>query len=115
MVSNDLVDNFIPMSSPGMERCQRCRKWLGLCTCEVYPKWIPDKALDEECPHFEKMVSNTLGDKFILMSSPGAKRCKKCKKLRGLFNCEKHPWWIPNKALDEECPDFEEKETDEEG
>lgn len=112
MVSNDLVDNFIPRSNTG--RCKECRKWRGLFTCEVYPRWIPDKAMDEECPHFEKMASNTPGDKFILMSSPGAERCKKCKKLHGIFKCAKYPWWIPNKALDEDCPDFEEKETDEE-
>ena len=54
MVSNDLVDNFIPRSCPGTDRCQRCRKWNGLFTCEMYPKWIPDKAMDEECPDFEE-------------------------------------------------------------
>lgn len=58
MVSNDLVDNFIPANSPGMERCLRCRKWLRRFTCEVYPKWIPDKALAEECPDFEEKETN---------------------------------------------------------
>ncbi len=52
MVSNDLVDNFIPGSNTG--RCKECRKWRGRFTCEVYPKWIPDKAMDEDCPDFEE-------------------------------------------------------------
>lgn len=46
------MDNFIPGSNTG--RCKECRKWRGRFTCEVYPRWIPDKAMDEDCPDFEE-------------------------------------------------------------
>ena len=51
MVSYDLIDNFIPKSNTG--KCKECKKYRGGLTCEIYPKWIPDKAMDEDCPDFE--------------------------------------------------------------
>lgn len=45
------LDNFIPKSNTG--RCKECKKYRGRLTCEIYPKWIPDKAMDEGCPDFE--------------------------------------------------------------
>ena len=46
------LDNFIPKSNTG--RCKECRKYRGRLTCTIYPKWIPDKAMDEGCPDFEE-------------------------------------------------------------
>lgn len=50
MVSNDLVDNFIPWNA--MDQCNRCRKVRKMFTCDVYPKWIP-KEIVGHCPDFE--------------------------------------------------------------
>ena len=45
MVSNDLVDGFIPRSA--VKLCNLCRKksMTRPFTCEVYPDWIPDEML----------------------------------------------------------------------
>ena len=41
MVSNDLVDNFIPKNN--MAECNRCRKFRRkTITCEVHQEWIPE-------------------------------------------------------------------------
>ena len=53
MISNDLTDNFIPKSNTG--KCKKCKKYREMFTCEVFPKWIPDEAMDKACPHFEPM------------------------------------------------------------
>ena len=45
------LDNFIPKSNTG--KCKECKRYRGRLTCEIYPKWIPDKAMDEDCPDFE--------------------------------------------------------------
>ena len=45
------LDNFIPKSNTGT--CMECRKYRRAFTCEVYPRWIPDEAMDNDCPDFE--------------------------------------------------------------
>ena len=46
------LDNFIPKSNTW--KCKECRKHRkGTFTCEVYPRWIPDEAMDNDCPDFE--------------------------------------------------------------
>ena len=53
MVSNDLVDGFIPRSA--VKLCNLCRKksMTRPFTCEVYPDWIPDEMLTGDCPNYE--------------------------------------------------------------
>ena len=53
MVSNDLVDGFIPWSA--VKLCNLCRKKsiTRPFTCEVYPDWIPDEMLTGDCPNYE--------------------------------------------------------------
>ncbi len=54
MVSNDLVDNFIPKNN--MAECNRCRKFRRkTITCEVHQEWIPRQKPVGRCPYFEPM------------------------------------------------------------
>ena len=45
------LDNFIPKSNTG--KCLDCKKYRKMFTCEIYPKWIPDEAMDSDCPDYE--------------------------------------------------------------
>ena len=53
MVSNDLVDGFIPKDE--MAQCNLCRKQSSEkpFTCEVYPDWIPKQKPVGTCPYYE--------------------------------------------------------------
>ena len=53
MVSNDLVDGFIPKNE--MAQCNLCRKQSSEkpFTCEVYPDWIPKQKPVGTCPYYE--------------------------------------------------------------
>lgn len=54
MVSNDLMDNFIPKNN--MMECNKCRKFCKkTITCEVYPEWLPRQKPVGKCPYFEPM------------------------------------------------------------
>lgn len=54
MVSNDLVDGFIPRNA--VKLCNLCGKQSSEkpFTCEVYPDWIPDEMLTGDCPDYEQ-------------------------------------------------------------
>ena len=84
----------------GMSRSGQC-----LCRNQARLVWAGWYLLKEG----QKMAL----DNFIPRNSMA--RCLKCRKHRGKFTCEVYPTWIPNEVTDGDCPDFEEKEKDEEG
>ena len=46
------LDNLIPKNNMG--KCPKCKKYhKGTFTCAIYPKWIPDEAMDNDCPDFD--------------------------------------------------------------
>lgn len=46
------LDNLIPKNNMG--KCPKCKKYhKGTFTCAIYPKWIPDEAMDSDCPNFD--------------------------------------------------------------
>lgn len=49
------LDNFIPKNT--MAQCNKCRKYRGMFTCEVYPDWIPEEVTDKGCPDYEPKES----------------------------------------------------------
>lgn len=45
------LDNLIPKNNMG--KCPKCKKYhKGAFTCAIYPKWIPDEAMDNDCLDF---------------------------------------------------------------
>ena len=45
------LDNLIPKNNMG--KCPKCKKYhKGTFTCAIYPKWIPDEAMDNDCLDF---------------------------------------------------------------
>ena len=56
------LDNLIPKNNMG--KCPKCKKYhKGTFTCAIYPKWIPDEAMDSDCPDFEPKEQGSTKEK----------------------------------------------------
>lgn len=72
MVSNDLIDGFIPKNA--VKLCNDCRRHiLFTVTCKSYPQGIPYEVLVGDCPDFEPL-EETEADKTEVCPTKSAER-----------------------------------------
>lgn len=56
------LDNLTPKNNMG--KCPKCKKYhKGTFTCAIYPKWIPDEAMDNDCLDFEPKEQGSTEEK----------------------------------------------------